>query len=335
MPLINLEDMCLYPKFIENAKYKANKKNKGIIPKCNDERLKKVPIACGKCKECCKAKSREWRIRLTEEMKTEKHAKFVTLTFSNEELIKLCKEKNTTESNAIAKIAVKRFLERHRKKYKKSIKHWLITELGHENTERIHLHGILFKDIEVEELTELWKYGFVHIGKYCNSKTINYIIKYATKIDNQHKGYTPIILTSPGIGKGYIQTTTVKRNYFNDEIGQTKESYRLPNGHEVALPIYYRNKIYNEEMREALWLQKLDKGIAYLNGQEFDVKTEEGLKKLGEEMIWARRINEQLGFGNDSKEWKKKEYNITYAMLRRKTKENAEKERVEKLYKNG
>ena len=41
--------------------------------------------------------------------------------------------------DGIATLAVRRFLERWRKKYKKSVKHWFVTELGGKFTERIHL----------------------------------------------------------------------------------------------------------------------------------------------------------------------------------------------------
>ena len=42
------------------------------------------------------------------------------------------------------------------------------------------------------------------VGTFVNTKTINYIIKYITKIDADHKGYKSIILNSAGIGKEYI-----------------------------------------------------------------------------------------------------------------------------------
>ena len=34
------------------------------------------------------------------------------------------------------------------------------------------------------------------------------------------------------------------------------EYYRLPNGVELPLPEYYRKKIYSEEEREKLWIEK-------------------------------------------------------------------------------
>ena len=125
-----------------------------MIPNYEDERVLYVPVGCGKCIECRNQKKRNWQIRLHEEIKEDLTGKFVTLTFSEEELNKLCNETNTTESNAVATIAVRRFLERWRKEFKKSVKHWLITELGHENTERIHLHGILFTNENEEKIRE-------------------------------------------------------------------------------------------------------------------------------------------------------------------------------------
>ena len=48
--------MCLYPKLILNKKYTGTKKNKGVIPTLTDERVKYVPVGCGKCMECMKKK---------------------------------------------------------------------------------------------------------------------------------------------------------------------------------------------------------------------------------------------------------------------------------------
>ena len=142
--------MCLYPKLVDNPKYKVNAKNGGHVPPLKDERVKKVPIGCGYCYECLRKKSNEWRVRLMEELKLRKNGKFVTLTFSDEAFKYLSKKvegrEGYTLDNEIATYAVRRFLERWRKKYKKSVRHWLITELGHNGTENVHLHGIIFTD---------------------------------------------------------------------------------------------------------------------------------------------------------------------------------------------
>ena len=50
----------------------------------DDERVTIVPVGCGKCMECMKQKKNNWRIRLMEEVKSDKRGHFVTFTFSNE-----------------------------------------------------------------------------------------------------------------------------------------------------------------------------------------------------------------------------------------------------------
>ena len=179
--------MCLYPKLIENRKYKPTKKNGGIVPPLLDPRTAFVPIGCGKCIECKKQRASNWRIRLMEDIRTNKIAKFVTMTFSDESLVELEEEvkrinkkqhdeiKNETGrikeyieiegyelENAIATMAVRRFLERWRWEYKTSVRHWLVTELGQEKTERIHIHGIIWTNVNKPEVEKLWKYGTVN-----------------------------------------------------------------------------------------------------------------------------------------------------------------------------
>ena len=71
--------------------------------------------------------------------------------------------------NAIAKLGVRRFLERWRKENKKSVRHWLTTELGGNGTENIHLHGIIWTDKTSEYISRIWKYGFTWLS---NDKTL-------------------------------------------------------------------------------------------------------------------------------------------------------------------
>ena len=131
--------MCLYPRLIKNRKYTANKKNGGNVPVFNDIRTLYVPVGCGVCMECMKKKAREWQVRMQEEIRHDKSGKFLTLTFSEDSLEKLKKDYELTKENEIATKAMRLFLERWRKKHKKSVKHWFVTELGREGTERIHM----------------------------------------------------------------------------------------------------------------------------------------------------------------------------------------------------
>ena len=56
---------------------------------------------------------------MNEEIKHDRTGKFITLTFSNEELDKLIQETGIQESNAVATIAVRRFLEALEEKIQK------------------------------------------------------------------------------------------------------------------------------------------------------------------------------------------------------------------------
>ena len=331
--------MCLYPRLIKNKKYEPNKKNGGHVPPLIDERTLYVPIGCQNCIECDKQKRTNWRTRLLEEVKhnTQK-GYFITLTFSDENYKKLYEKvkeelqqriKNATENkeieklkkkatgysldNAIAAKAIRKFLNRWRKKYKRSVRHWLITEIGHKGTENIHLHGIIWTDHEkIKTLAAIWKYGYVWDGNnknekkenYVNAKTVNYITKYITKKDEKHKTYKPIILTSAGIGSGYINTLNAQANKYKPN--QTNEQYITPTGTKLNLPIYYRNKIYSEEEREKLWIEKLNKQKRYVLGAEIDVS--EGEEEYIKAIEHARQKNIEMGYLTEVQQWNREQY---------------------------
>lgn len=333
--------MCLYPKKIINKKYVANQKNGGNIPEppiighdefgpIYDERVYYVNADCGQCIECRKKKARNWQVRLHEELQQSKYAYFITLTFAPKELEELCKKTRLKECNAVAAYAVRHSLERYRKDYKKSLRHWYITELGHEGTERIHLHGVIFCDHTLEFVKsdkenfytwKYWKYGLVYVGQYCNAQTINYIVKYMHKIDEDHKGFIGQVLCSPGIGKQYIEKPgTLERHKYSGD--RTVDVYRLPNGAKVKLPTYYTNKCLKEEEREKKWILFMDDGKMSIRGNNYRSKIV-GNSTLERITKRAQEYNEEMGYGNDSKEWRKKDYNITYRMIVQEQRKNA------------
>ena len=155
------------------------------------------------------------------------------------------------------------------------MKHWLVTELGGKYTERIHIHGIIFTDEDEKTIQKYWKYGNIKVGNgkehYVSDKTINYIVKYVNKIDPKHKEYESKILCSPGIGKGYTKRSDINKNKFKGK--ETNETYTLRDGRKIALPTYYRNKIYTEDEKEKLWLIKLDKEERWICGERIDISS--------------------------------------------------------------
>lgn len=294
--------MCLYPKLIKNRRYVPNKKNGGVPPHCPDERLLYVTAACGKCMECRKQKQRQWLVRMSEELRQEPNAYFLTLTIDDNSYNEISNTYNITDNNEIATKAIRLCLERIRKQTGKSVKHWFITELGHEKTERLHLHGIVWGIGNDKTVTEKWKYGITFTGFFVNEKTIQYITKYMTKVDEKHKDFIGKVLCSKGIGAGYTKREDANNHKYTK--GKTNETYRLRNGAKINLPIYYRNQLFSEEEREKLFLDKIEKGIIYVMGQK--VHRDDEAEYLG--LLEEARKTEQRLYGTHKEEWEKQKY---------------------------
>jgi len=300
--------MCLYPTLIKNPKYKKNKKNGGIVPVMKDPRIMWTPIGCQRCKECYKKKANEWRVRLKEEIKNKDNGKayFITLTMNTESLKELNekvdkKYKGYERDNAIATKAIRLWTERWRKQFGRTIRHWIITELGDGTTEHLHMHGIIWTKKDFENIRSTWKYGFVYPREYqvkknyVNSKTINYIIKYVTKLDRKHIYYKSIVLTSNGIGNNYKKPIQDIRD----------DKYRTEQGSKIALPIYYRNKMYTEEEREDKWIEKLDEKYRWVAGQKVKLGDEKTTIKL---LRQAQELSEKDGYLGAKKDFIEEEY---------------------------
>ena len=81
-----------------------------------------------------------------------------------------------------------------------------------------------------EELAKIWKYGRMTIGYrsydptgkklnngntgFVSKQSVNYVVKYVTKTDLDHKEYKPKILTSAGIGKGYLKSADANNIWY-------------------------------------------------------------------------------------------------------------------------
>ena len=280
----------------------------------SDKRVLYVAVGCGRCMECLKQKARDWNVRLLEDIRGHTNGVFVTLTFNEDSYNKLSKlvvDDGDIFENNLSTLAVRLFLERWRKKYKNSVRHWLVTELGHTGTNRIHLHGIIYTN-NVDDIEKIWQYGFVYIGKFVNERTVNYIVKYLHKLDLHHKNFVGKVLCSKGIGSNYLNTYNSSRNSFNGE--DTKEYYTTRQGYKLALPIYYRNKIYSEEEKEILRLNKLDKEVRFVNGEKVSIK--DGLDEYEKLRNFYVKINSSLGYGDDSVNFDKKYYNYKINLIK-------------------
>ena len=78
------------------------------------------------------------------------------------------------------------------------------------------------------------------------------------KDDLNNREFTGKVLTSAGMGRKYFERGDWKFNKYNGK--NTREYYVFKNGVRAMMPRYYKDKIYSDEEKELLWLQKLDKG---------------------------------------------------------------------------
>ena len=75
----------------------------------------------------------------------------------------------------------------------------------------------------------------------------------------------------------------------------------------MGMPMYYRNKIYTEEEREKLWIQKLDKNERWVLKQRIDVSN--GYNVYYKVLEEARAKNARLGYGGEI-DWDKKKLSM-------------------------
>ncbi len=300
--------MCLFSVRIKNKKYQANKKNGGVIPPKPGyfDKIEYVSVDCGRCIECRKKKARDWQMRLSEEMRSSKmKGYFVTWTFSDEglqELRGLLKEEDQErvykyfeDENQMCRIGVRRMMKRWQKKHGNWLRHWIVTEKGQSNTERIHMHGIVWTDEKKEDLDKYWKYGIVDIGKKgVGEASAGYLVKYMSKVDEKHREYRSKVFASKGIGKGYIERRDSKRHKFKGE--ETVLNWRDRTGSKFPIPKYFREKLWSDEERELLFLQAELKQKKYVFGREIDVSDEEGQRDYERAMDSGRFKNKRLGY---------------------------------------
>lgn len=304
--------MCLYPKLVRNPKYKVNNKNMGNVPEPSDRRALWIPVKCNECIECKKKKANEWRIRLQEEIRHRTDGVFVTLTMSNETVRKYVhriKKKARKQRSAVPEgydmdyeiglLRWSNFSHNFKNHFGRRPRYWCVTELGGEYTENLHFHAIIFEDRR--KIKKAWGKDFVYFGYSCDDDAIGYITKYVYKQDPKHRDFKPKMYVSKGIGKNYLDRKDAEKNRFDPV--ETKEIYRSKNGVKQGLPQYYRNKLYSDDEREYLWMQKLDKKERFVLGQRVDVSTEAGIREYEKLVEEARAKNKRLGFGGEPLEY--------------------------------
>lgn len=211
-----------------------------IRDQTNPDTFRTVP--CGKCVYCYKSRQNEWALRLDMEIKRSKTAKFLTLTYS---------EENIPAGRSLNMLDVQKFIKRLRKKNPEKIKYYYVGEYGN-NTKRPHYHMILFNSLETD-FKSVWNLGHVHEGSVTQG-SIRYTLKYMNKelFDESYKEYDRLDIVRPfahmsqGIGSNYVEERQQwhSKNLLNNFAV-------LPGGFRTRLPRYFREKLYSKAERGA------------------------------------------------------------------------------------
>ena len=278
--------MCLHPRFIVNRKYiKLAGSSIDAISMFGYAPDLYVLVDCGNCLPCQKKRSNSWRQRLIDEFNylVEKDPSvahrvyFATLTLAPKFYKKDVKH---------AYSLFKKFRERYRKRYCKSLRYWVTTEYG-EKRGRLHFHAIFFDPLFTgADLLSLWSYGRVDMSVVGDSpktperdplKGIAYVTKYITKycdtwfVDPSKKSN---IFCSPGLGLAYVRDP--KNRHFHSQHGGLR--FRLSdNNMPIGLPRYYIDKLFSpvDKLRfSKLNIERL------INPPEFPIK-------LGKQLFYS------------------------------------------------
>ena len=240
---------CPIPLRIINPKYKKLSKDANEdVTQYEGRDDYYIDVPCGRCYHCRKSYKTQWNLRLQHHFKyltkeQQQNSYFVTLTFSNQYLPSLHPDKEDISP------LIRKFLERVRKHYKRSVTHWIVSEYG-DTTERYHLHGILFDaPFPIWKLRSLWTYGHVTYAQL-TQKRITYVTTYVNKqirglLEEPDKRQH--VFSSPGIGKSFTDDELNRAFSIQHD---TPVPFIYHNNRPFAMPRYYRGKFFTDEQRE-------------------------------------------------------------------------------------
>lgn len=207
-----------------------------------------IPVPCGRCPPCKFRRVNSWVFRLMQELKISSSAIFVTLTYGTHSVPISNNGWLTLEPDAL-RLYFKR-LRRISRSSGQKIRYYAAGEYGTDN-HRPHYHCIIFNCNAVHAV-DAWAIngvpiGGVHIGNVTKD-SIAYTMKYIDKSTwkpwhNRDDRYPEFSRMSQGLGLSYLTPEIVKWH----KQDPPNLYCSLHEGHTIALPRYYKNRIFNED----------------------------------------------------------------------------------------
>lgn len=188
-----------------------------------------------------------WAFRLSNEFKFSESAHFLTFTYDTR-YVPITPQGRLSVSKSDMQKYFKRLRKAH--VHVNKIKYFLCAEYG-SHTERPHYHAIIF-NAYLDFIESSYDLGNIFRGDV-NPATIYYTLKYMCKSewkpqpgDDRSPEFQ---LMSKGLGAGYINERTMKYHH-----ADLTDRYNLPleGGKKVAMPRYYKEKLYTEQQRDLI-----------------------------------------------------------------------------------
>lgn len=232
----------------------------------------RVVVPCGVCPVCLQNRRHDWSFRLGEELRTAKNAYFITLTYSDENLLYNIQDRLPTLHKKHVQAFTKK-LRTYITRLDKNYPQYRFYATGEYGTQTLrphyHIIGFNIPPKIAAQIEKIWNKGTTFTVN-ANDATIHYTTKY---IINSKKAYgnreQPKALMSrrPPIGHNYL----LRNEAYHQ---QTLNPYVIKNGYIARMPSYYKDKIFSEDQKEFIakkyqelgdtkYLQDWDKNKGY------------------------------------------------------------------------
>lgn len=226
---------------------------------------REVPVPCGRCPACIRKRQSAWLLRLKVEERYCSSAHWITLTYADKFLP--WSDQGYPTLTRGEKSCVTLFMKRLRKANPKTkLKYFYAGEYGEED-HRPHYHMMLFNS-EIKTIQNAWQNGSVFFGNVEN-RSIIYSLKYMEKRlfkkrDGRDDRVPEFTMMSKGLGSAYLTPQMVKWHRNNEAMYSIADEGQL-----VAMPRYYKDKIWTLEEREEVgYKQFLEHGKDQIKLQE-------------------------------------------------------------------
>lgn len=236
-------------------------------------------VRCGKCLSCLEHRQAGWIARLTDEFNSYPDGVyFVTLTYDDEH-VPMRKVGPDEYLPAISSSDVKKFHADLRKRFQQGFyldrtllnagwsseparislpechfKYYVTSEYGPNGTRRPHYHGFYSNMLEDEDLVfdlfqSIWGKGFVTVEKGRSEACAAYVSKYLVNdslVPYDERLPKPRAWISKGLGKYYLDDPVTVAWHREAPL---EHQFVLQNGRKGILPRYWRDKIYDDDMK--------------------------------------------------------------------------------------